>query len=28
MCSGGCVAVIKGDLFSQYGAMLGVTARF
>jgi len=28
LCSGGCVAVIKGDLFSQYGAMLGVTARF
>jgi len=28
LCSGGCVAVIKGDLFSQYGAMLGLTARF
>lgn len=28
LCSGGCVAVIKGDLFTQYGAMLGVTARF
>jgi hypothetical protein len=28
LCSGGCVAVIKGDLFTQYGAMLGLTARF
>jgi hypothetical protein len=28
LCSGGCVAVIRGDLFSQYGAMLGLTARF
>jgi hypothetical protein len=28
LCSGGCVAVISGDLFTQYGAMLGVTARF
>ncbi len=28
LCSGGCVAVIKGDAFSQYGAMLGLTARF
>jgi hypothetical protein len=28
LCSGGCVAVIKGDLFSQYGALLGLTARF
>lgn len=28
LCSGGCVAVIKGDLFTQYGAMLGITARF
>jgi len=28
LCSGGCVAVIQGDLFTQYGAMLGVTARF
>ena len=28
LCSGGCVAVIRGDLFTQYGAMVGVTGRF
>lgn len=28
LCSGGCIAVLKGDMFSQYGAMLGLTARF
>ncbi len=28
LCSGGCVAVLKSDVFSQYGALLGVTARF
>jgi hypothetical protein len=28
MCSGGCVAVLKSDLFTQYGGFLGVTVRF
>jgi hypothetical protein len=28
LCSGGCVAVLKSDLFTQYGMMLGLTARF
>lgn len=28
LCSGGCVAVLKSDLFTQYGALLGLTARF
>jgi hypothetical protein len=28
LCSGGCVAVISGDLFSQYGALIGLTGRF
>lgn len=28
LCSGGCVAVLKGDVFTQYGGMLGLTARF
>jgi hypothetical protein len=28
LCSGGCVAVLKGDVFTQYGALLGLTARF
>jgi hypothetical protein len=28
LCSGGCVAVLKSDVFSQYGAMIGLTARF
>jgi len=28
MCSGGCVAVLKSDVFAQYGALLGLTARF
>ena len=28
MCSGGCVAVLKSNVFTQYGALVGVTARF
>ena len=28
LCSGGCVAVLKSDLFTQYGALIGLTARF
>ncbi len=28
LCSGGCVAVLKGDVFTQYGGLLGLTARF
>lgn len=28
LCSGGCVAVLSSDVFTQYGALLGVTARF
>lgn len=28
LCSGGCVAVLKSDVFTQYGALLGLTARF
>jgi hypothetical protein len=27
LCSGSCVAVLKGDLFFQYGALIGLTAR-
>jgi hypothetical protein len=28
MCSGGCVVVLRSETFLQYGAMLGLTARF
>lgn len=28
LCSGGCVVVLSSDIFMQYEAMIGVTARF
>lgn len=28
LCSGGCVVVLRSDVFLQYEAMLGLTARF
>jgi len=28
LCSGGCVAVLSSDVFTQYGALIGLTARF
>ena len=28
LCTGGCVAVLKSDVFTQYGATVGLTARF
>lgn len=28
LCSGGCVAVLTSDVFTQYGGFLGVTVRF
>jgi len=28
LCSGGCVVVMRSDVFSQYEAMIGLTARF
>jgi hypothetical protein len=28
LCSGGCVVVLRSDVFTQYGALLGLTARF
>lgn len=28
LCSGGCVVVLKSDVFTQYGGFLGVTVRF
>jgi len=28
LCAGGCVAVLKSDVFTQYGALIGLTARF
>jgi hypothetical protein len=28
LCSGGCVAVLKGDAFAQAQALIGLTARF
>jgi hypothetical protein len=28
LCSGGCVAILSSDVFTQYGATVGLTARF
>jgi hypothetical protein len=28
LCSGGCVVVLRSDVFLQYGALLGLTVRF
>ncbi len=28
LCSGGCVAFLKSDVLTQYGALVGLTARF
>jgi len=28
LCAGGCIAVLSSDVFTQYGALLGLTARF
>jgi len=28
LCSGGCVALLMSDVFTQYGATVGLTARF
>lgn len=28
LCSGGCVVVLRSDVFLQYNAMLGISARF
>ena len=28
LCSGGCVVVLSSDIFMQYEAMIGLTARF
>jgi hypothetical protein len=28
LCSGGCVVVLRSDVFYQYAALIGVTARF